>query len=327
MKYRTLGKTNWEISEIGLGTWQVGGKWGEPFDENLADRIIQTAIDQGINFIDTADVYSDGLSEKAVGKALKKCTDKIYVATKCGRRIQPHINEGYTPEVLRAFVENSLQNLQLDCIDLIQLHCPPSEVYDRPEIFDVFNSLKQEGKILALGVSVEKVDEALKAIEYNNVECIQIIYNMFRHKPDDTFMRIAKEKKIGVLARVPLASGLLSGKFSLDSTFGPDDHRSFNREGAAFDKGETFSGIPYELGIELSEKLSQRFGKNQLSTVALKWILMNEAVSCVIPGASHPDQVTQNVEASKYHDLNEDDILFVKNLYDQHVKHIIHPLW
>src|SRR5690606_37856026 len=265
MQYRKLGKTGWEISEIGLGTWQVGGKWGEPFDDKLADKIISTAIDNGINFIDTADVYSQGLSEKAVGKTIKKYTQRIYVATKCGRQIQPHLNEGYTVEKLKGFVEQSLQNMGLDCIDLIQLHCPPAEVYHRPEIFEGFEVLKKEGKIRSLGVSVEKVEEAMKAMEYKIVDCVQIIYNMFRHKPEESFFSAAQKNNIGILARVPLASGLLSGKFTKHSSFGPDDHRTFNREGAFFDKGETFYGIPFELGVELSEQLNQRFGKDQLS--------------------------------------------------------------
>jgi aryl-alcohol dehydrogenase-like predicted oxidoreductase len=208
MKYRKLGKTGFEVSEISLGTWQVGGKWGETFNPNNADRIINTAIDSGINFIDTADVYSEGLSEGAIGRVLGKRSERVYVATKCGRQLNPHTNEAYQPAALRNFVEASLKNMNLECLDLIQLHCPPAEVYYRPEIFELFDALKKEGKILHLGVSVEKVEEALKAIEFPNVCTVQIIFNMLRHRPSELFFKEAKRKDIGILARVPLASGL-----------------------------------------------------------------------------------------------------------------------
>jgi len=240
MTYRTLGKTNFNISEISLGTWQVGGKWGSAFDPNNAESILKTAIDSGINFIDTADVYSDGLSEKTVGKAVKSYQQKIYIATKCGRKFHPHIDASYTLAALRKSVEDSLQNIGVDHIDLIQLHCPPWETYYRPEIFDLFDKLKAEGKIGALGVSVEKVEQAIKAMEYENVTTIQIIFNMFRQRPSELFFDLAKDKNVGIIVRVPLASGLLTGTFSANTTFGADDHRTFNRNGDAFDKGETF---------------------------------------------------------------------------------------
>ncbi|MEM1121842.1 MAG: aldo/keto reductase, partial [Bacteroidota bacterium] len=214
MNYRRLGKTDFEVSEISLGTWQVGGKWGEKFDDQLADQIINKAIDSGVNFIDTADVYSAGLSETAVGRIVKKRKERIFVASKCGRQINPHVNAGYTPDILRKYVEDTLRRTGLERLDLIQLHCPPTEVYYRPEIFELFDRLKEQGKILHLGVSVEKVEEALKAIQFPNVTTVQIIFNLFRQRPADLFFAEASKKDVGVIVRVPLASGLLTGKFS-----------------------------------------------------------------------------------------------------------------
>ena len=328
MKYRTLGKTGFNISEISLGTWQVGGKWGSGFDHKLADQILNTALDEGINFIDTADVYEDGESEKAVGEIIKKSSERIYVATKCGRQINPHINEGYTPKVLRGYVEASLRRMNLECIDLIQLHCPPTEVYYRPEIFGEFEKLKEEGKILNLGVSVEKVEEAIKAIEFENVTTVQIIYNIFRQRPHEYLFEKAKEKNVGIIVRVPLASGLLTGKFTKDSNFEDGDHRKFNRNGAFFDKGETFSGIPYDVGIEAIEKLKSHLAQNvKLSDVALNWILNRREVSCIIPGASRADQITSNVHASSLADLNEKVIDTIDQIYDEHIKAYVHQRW
>ncbi len=245
MKKRILGKTGFEISEVSLGTWQVGGKWGSVFNHENADAILNTAVDNGVNFIDTADVYSDGESEKAVGRLVRSRSERIYIATKCGRKLSPHTDEAYQPKVLRKFVEDSLSNMGLETLDLIQLHCPPTETYYRPEIFELFDSLKKEGKILNLGVSVERVEEAMKAIDYENVTTVQIIFNMMRQRPAEQFFAEAAKYNIGILARVPLASGLLSGKFSVSTTFGKDDHRTFNRNGEAFDKGETFSGVDF----------------------------------------------------------------------------------
>jgi aryl-alcohol dehydrogenase-like predicted oxidoreductase len=239
MNYRKLGKTNFNISEISLGTWQVGGKWGSGFNDKTADELINTAIDNGVNFIDTADVYENGLSETAVGRVVRSRSERIYVATKCGRQINPHVNEGYQPKVLQKFVEDSLKRTGLETLDLIQLHCPPTEVYYRPEIFEMFDRLKDQGKIQNLGVSVEKVEEALKAIEYSNITTVQIIFNLFRQRPSQLFFSEAKKKDIGIIARVPLASGLLTGKFDAKTTFDAQDHRNFNRNGDAFDKGET----------------------------------------------------------------------------------------
>ncbi len=327
MKYRKLGKTGFNVSAVSLGTWQVGGKWGESFNDANADQIINTAIDSGINFIDTADVYSNGLSENAIGRVLKSRSERVYVATKCGRQLNPHVNEAYQPAVLRKFVEASLKNMNLECLDLIQLHCPPTQVYYRPEIFELFDTLKQEGKILNLGVSVEKVEEALKAIEYNNVCTIQIIFNMFRQRPSELFFKEAKRKDVGILARVPLASGLITGKFGKESVFSKDDHRNFNINGAAFDKGETFSGINYSIGLEAVAELKTIFPNQDLTAIALKWILMFDEVSCVIPGASNPQQALSNLKALDLPNLSDDEMEAVKAVYEKHIKYPVHFQW
>lgn len=328
MQFRTLGKTGINVSAISIGTWQVGGKWGSDFDNTNADTILNKAIDSGINFIDTADVYSDGESEKAVGRIVKSRSEKIYVATKCGRQIQPHVNEGYQPAVLRKYVEDSMKRLQLDTIDLIQLHCPPTQVYYRPEIFELFGQLKTEGKIQHLGVSVEKVEEALKAIEYDNVSTVQIIFNMFRQRPAELFFSEAKKKNVGIIVRVPLASGLLTGTFSADTDFTSGDHRQFNRNGEAFDKGETFSGIDYATGLAAVEALKEIFpDQANLAPVALKWILQFDAVSCIIPGASNTRQVDSNISALQMPDFTPEQLTAVQAVYEKYIKKAVHQLW
>jgi aryl-alcohol dehydrogenase-like predicted oxidoreductase len=328
MKYRKLGKTGFEISEISLGTWQVGGVWGDEFSHENADKILNSAFDAGINFIDTADVYGDGESEKAVGRFVKSRSERIFVATKCGRQLNPHTNEAYQPAVLRKFVENSLKNMGLETLDLIQLHCPPTEVFYRPEIFELFDRLKDEGKILNLGISVEKVEEALKGIEFDNVTTVQIIFNTFRQRPSELFFEQAKKKDIGVIVRVPLASGLLTGKFSKQSTFTAGDHRNFNRNGEMFDKGETFSGIDYETGLSAVEELKTLFpNQANLAPIALKWILGFDAVSTIIPGASRPEQVSANVAALDFPELNAEQISQMNSIYEKHIKRLVHHLW
>ncbi|WBL43734.1 aldo/keto reductase [Algoriphagus halophytocola] len=328
MNYRILGKTGWKVSEIGLGTWQVGGGWGSPFDPKVAEEILHTAFDSGINFVDTADVYDAGLSEAAVGEAVRQRSEKIYVATKCGRRIQPHINETYTIEKLRRHVEDSLRNTGLNRLDLIQLHCPPSSVYQRDEIFALFEKLKAEGKIAAMGVSVEQVEEAKMAMEYDIVSSVQVIYNMFRLKPADELFPLAKEKNVGLIVRVPLASGLLAGKINADTTFSHDDHRYFNREGKAFDKGETFSGVPLERAFPAIEELKGVFGAEvPLASLALRWILMQEQVSTVIPGASKISQLESNVKASELPGLTPGQMKAVQEVYDKHIREAVHHLW
>ncbi|MEL6255193.1 MAG: aldo/keto reductase [Bacteroidota bacterium] len=327
MNYRTLGKTKWKISDVSLGTWQVGGKWGRPFDPKRANEIIRTAIDNGVNFIDTADVYSDGLSEQAVAKAVKESSEKVFIASKCGRRLNPHIADGYNRENITRFVDNSLQRMKIETIDLIQLHCPPTEVYDRPEVFEVLDDLRTAGKIRRYGVSVEKVEEAMKAITYPNVATVQIIFNLFRLKPAEEFFAAAQKANVGILARVPLASGLLSGKMNLDTKFGEHDHRNFNRNGEAFDKGETFSGVDYALGLKVVKEYIRLFGEEYLVQHALRWILMHEAISCVIPGASSVDQVLSNVMASEIPALPEMAMNDVRKVYDTHVREHVHHLW
>lgn len=328
MQYRQLGKTGFEVAEIALGTWQVGGKWGSPFDAANAERILHEAIDKGVNFIDTADVYSNRLSEKTVGKVVRERSERIYVATKCGRFINPHINESYTPQAVREYVETSLKNTGLEVLDLIQLHCPPTAVYYRPEIFEAFERMKEEGKILNLGVSVEKVEEALKAIEYENVTTVQIIFNMFRHRPSELFFKEAQRRNVGIIARVPLASGLLTGKYSANTAFGKDDHRNFNRNGEAFDKGETFSGIHYEKGLAAVTQLKQLFpGVANLAPLALRWILNFDAVSTVIPGASRVEQVHSNLSAYDYPDFTSAQWEGINTIYETYIKSDVHHLW
>jgi aryl-alcohol dehydrogenase-like predicted oxidoreductase len=329
MKYRRLGKTGFDVSEVSLGTWQVGGKWGEDFNHANAEKIIHHAIDQGVNFIDTADVYADGLSEKVVAKVVKSRAENVYVATKCGRRTQPHTADAFSPEKLVSFVEDSLKNTGLEKLDLIQFHCPPSEIYDRPEYFETFDKLKQEGKIRNLGVSVEKVDEALKAIEYPNVASVQIIFNMFRPKPAEEFFQKAAQKNVGIIARVPLASGLLTGKFSKNTKFEKGDHRHFNRNGEAFDKGETFSGVAYEKGLQAVDELQRIFAerKEAITDIALKWVLMYPEVSTVIVGASRPEQALENVKASEMLPLREYEMQKVKEVYDTYFRAEIHAQW
>ncbi len=328
MNYRKLGKTGFKVSEISLGTWQVGGKWGSEFNDYNAERILNSAIDKGINFIDTADVYSNGLSETAVGRVVRSRSERIYVASKCGRQISPHVNEGYKPGVLVKYVEESLKRTGLKTLDLIQLHCPPTEVYYRPEIFATFEKLKEQGKILNLGVSVEKVEEALKAIEYPNVTTVQIIFNLFRQRPAELFFREAAKKNIGIIVRVPLASGLLTGLFNASTKFGKDDHRNFNREGKAFDKGETFSGINYELGLKAVQELKSLFpGANNLAPVALKWILQHKEVSCVIPGASKPEHVLTNLSVLNLPGLTEKQVSAMNEIYTRYLKPEVHQRW
>ena len=328
MQNRTLGKTNISVSSISIGTWQVGGKWGADFSHANADSILKKAVDAGINFIDTADVYSDVESEKAVGRLVRIRKEKIYVATKCGRQLNPHVNEAYQVPVIRKFVENSLTNMGLETIDLIQLHCPPTPVYYRPEIFEVFDRLKEEGKIQNMGVSVEKVEEALKAIEYDNVTTVQIIFNMFRQRPAELFFKEAKKKNIGIIIRVPLASGLLTGKFSTDTSFTAGDHRKFNRSGDAFDKGETFSGIDYETGLAAVAALKEIFpGQDNLAPLALKWILQFDEVSCIIPGASSDQQVDSNLSTFDVPEFTAAQLQAVQQVYEKYIKKSVHQLW
>jgi aryl-alcohol dehydrogenase-like predicted oxidoreductase len=328
MNYRTLGKTGLKVSEISLGTWQTGGKWGTSFNEKNADKILNCAIDNGVNFIDTADVYSGGLSEIAVGRVIRSRSEKVYVATKCGRQINPHVSEGYQPGILKKYIEDSLRRTGLETLDLVQLHCPPTEVYYRPEVFQMFDRLIEDGKILFFGVSVEKVEEALKAIEYPNVSTIQIIFNLFRQRPSELFFSEAARRNTGIIVRVPLASGLLTGLYNSDTIFEAGDHRNFNRMGEAFDKGETFSGINYELGLKAVNELKTLFpGVINLAPLALKWILNFKEVSCIIPGASKVDHVLSNLSVYDISPLSKEQIQAMNNIYNKYIKSEVHYLW
>jgi len=328
MKYRTLGKTGFEVSEVSLGTWQVGGRWGEPFSDSNAEAIVNRAIDLGVNFIDTADVYGGTRSEAAVARVVKARREEVRIATKCGRKISPHVSAGYTVEALAGFVDDSLRNMGLETIDLIQLHCPPTEVYYRPEIFALFDRLRQAGKIHRLGVSVEKVEEAIKAIEYPNVTTVQIIFNMFRQRPADLFFAEAKRRKVGILTRLPLSSGLLAGKMTRASSFAPEDHRAGNRQGEWFDRGETFSGVDFETGLQVVEELRPLVPPGYtLAQFAMRWILMFEAVTCAIPGAKRPAQEEENARAADMPPLSEETMRKVRDIYEKRIKEQVHQYW
>ena len=327
MQYRRLGRTGWDVSAISFGAWAIGGTWGSVKDEESL-AALHKAIDMGVNFIDTADVYGDGRSERLISQVLKERSETIYVATKAGRRLDPHVADGYNRENLTAFIERSLKNLDVDALDLVQLHCPPTEVYYRPEVFEVMDDLQQQGKIKHYGVSVEKVEEALKAIEFPNVKTVQIIFNMFRLRPSELFFQEAKKREIGILARVPLASGMLTGKMKAETKFEEDDHRRFNRQGEAFDKGETFSGVDYNLGLEAVEELKKILPENMsLVQGALRWILMFDAVTCAIPGAKRPDQAEQNFSAADLPALSDEAMEGVKGIYEKYIKNPVHYLW
>jgi len=327
MQYRELGRTAWKVSEISFGAWAIGADWGSVDDrESLA--ALHRAIDLGVNFIDTADVYGDGHSEQLIARVRKERPEELIVATKAGRRLSPHVADGYNAENLTRFVERSLRNLETDCLDLVQLHCPPSEVYYRPEVFGALDDLVQAGKIRYYGVSVEKIEEALKAIEYPNVQTVQIIFNMFRHRPTEVFFPEAKRRKVGILARVPLASGLLTGKMTRESSFPADDHRNFNRYGQSFDRGETFSGVDFESGLDAVEELKSLAPEGAtMAQLALRWILMFDAVSCAIPGAKRPDQAEDNVYAADLPPLTEQQMALVQEVYDKYIRAQVHHRW
>lgn len=328
MNYRNLGETGMRVSEISLGTWAFGGDWGTVGDDD-AYAALNRAIDLGVNFLDTADVYGDGRSEKLIGKLLRdRPDDEIFVATKAGRRLDPHTAEGYNAENLTAFVERSLENLGVEALDLLQLHCPPTTAYRQDETFEALDGLQRAGKIKNYGVSVEKVEEARMALEYPGVSTVQIIFNIFRQKPAVEFFPLAEERDIGVLARVPLASGLLSGKMSPDRDFPENDHRNFNREGAAFDRGETFSGVPFERGIEAAEELKELVPEGYtLAQFALRWILTHPAVSCAIPGAKRPDQAEDNIAAADMPELSDEAMSRASEVYDAAIRPEVHHLW
>ena len=327
MQYRELGRTGWKISAISFGAWAIGGAWGSVNDdESLA--ALKHALDRGVNFFDTADVYGDGRSERLLAKLRKETGGGFYVATKAGRRLDPHTTAGYNRQNLTAFVERSLKNLQSEAIELLQLHCPPTEVYYLPEVFGVLDDLVRAGKLRYYGVSVEKVEEALKAIEYPGVQSVQIIFNVFRQRPAELFFGEAQRRRVGILARVPLASGMLAGKLTRSSTFAVDDHRAFNRHGEAFDRGETFSGVDYETGLQSVEALRALVPpRATLAQMALRWILMFPAVTCAIPGAKRPEQVEENVTAADLPSLSPETMNAIQRLYDERIRPLVHHYW
>jgi aryl-alcohol dehydrogenase-like predicted oxidoreductase len=327
MNYREFGRTGWQVSEVGFGAWAIGADWGTvDNEESLA--ALHRAIDLGVNLIDTADVYGDGRSERLVAQVRNERIESIHIITKAGRRLSPHTADGYNAENLTRFVERSLKNLDTDCLDLVQLHCPPTEVYYRPEVFGALDDLVEAGKIQYYGVSVEKVEEALKAIEYPGVQSVQIIFNMFRHRPAELFFAEAKKRGVAILPRVPLASGLLTGKMTRQTTFSDDDHRKYNRHGEAFDRGETFSGVDYETGLNAVEELKKIVPEGAtMAQFALRWILMFDAVSCVIPGGKRPSQVEDNVNASALPPLADEQMVAVRAIYDKYIREQVHHRW
>ncbi len=328
MRRRPLGRTGFEVSEIGFGAWAIGADWGQ-VDDDAAAATIDAALDAGVNFFDTADVYGDGLSERRIASARARHTGAhMVVATKAGRRLSPHVADGYNAANLTGFVDRSLQNLNVDSLDLVQLHCPPTDVYYRPEVFAAMDALVTAGKVRHYGVSVEKVEEALKAIEYPGVETVQIIFNIFRQRPAELFFREAAARGVGVIVRVPLASGLLSGKMTRATSFPADDHRNYNRHGDAFDVGETFAGVGFEEGLAAAEELAALVPEGvTMAQVALRWILMFDAVSTVFPGAKTPAQAQQNAAAAALAPLDEATMAAIGELYRRTVAPAVHHRW
>jgi aryl-alcohol dehydrogenase-like predicted oxidoreductase len=327
MNYRELGRTGWKVSEISLGTWAIGGAWGT-VDDKESIVALHRSLDLGVNFFDTADVYGDGRSERLLAQLRKERREEFHVATKAGRRLDPHIASGYNRQNLTSFVERSLKNLKTEALDLLQLHCPPTEVYYLPEVFGVLDDLVKAGKLRYYGVSVEKVEEALKAIEYPEVQSVQIIFNIFRQRPAELFFSEAQRRKVGILARVPLASGLLTGKLTPDSKFAKDDHRAFNRHGESFDRGETFSGLDYGTGLQAVEALRPLVPSGQtMAQMALRWILMFPAVTCAIPGAKRPQQAEENILAASLPALTDSSMAKISEIYDRYVRPRVHYYW
>jgi len=327
MNYRPLGRTSWKVSEISFGAWAIGGAWGHVSEED-AMRTLHRAVDCGVNFIDTADVYGNGRSECLVARLKKERKEEVIVATKAGRRLPQQILEGYTRQNLTSWVEDSLRNLATDTLDLLQLHCPPTELYYHPEVFAILDDLASAGKIRYYGVSVERVEEALKAIEFPGVQSVQIIFNCFRQRPAGVFFEQARKRQVGILARVPLASGMLTGKLRADSTFAEDDHRTFNRHGERFDVGETFAGVNYSAGLEAVEEIRRLLPAGvSMSQFALRWILMFDAVSCAIPGGRRPEQVAENCRASALPPLSTEAIVEIRQIYDAKIRPLVHQRW
>jgi len=328
MQYRPLGRTGWQVSTISFGAWAIGGTWGD-VDDTESMAALHRALDLGVNFFDTADVYGDGRSERLLARLRRERPGVAFrVATKAGRRLSPHVAAGYTKANLQAFVERSLANLQAETLDLVQLHCPPTEVYYMPEVFGALDDFVRAGKLRHYGVSVEKIEEALKAIEYPGVQTVQIIFNCLRQRPAGLFFEQAAKRGVGILARLPLSSGLLGGKLTRETHFASDDHRSFNRQGAAFDRGETFSGLDYDRALEAVEALRPLVPAGcTMAQFAMRWILMHPAVSCAIPGAKRPQQVEENVAAADLPALSPEAMAAVARIYDTYARAEVHDRW
>jgi aryl-alcohol dehydrogenase-like predicted oxidoreductase len=326
MKFRKFADLDWNVSEIGLGCWAIGSEWGEVLETDARD-VLKTSLDKGVNFFDTADVYGDGRSEKFVGELIKSTSEKIYVATKSGRRLDPHTAQGYNIKNIEGFIDRSLINLGVDCIDLLQLHCPPSEICPKKETYEMLDEIVQKGKISHYGVSVEKVSEAMDAIQFSNVKSIQIIFNIFRQKPSEVFFKEAAKNKVAIIARVPLASGMLTGKMNKDSIFPKNDHRNYNISGEAFDIGETFSGVNFDKGLKAVEKLKELLPSDfSLTDLALKWILMHKEVTVVIPGAKNKKQAESNILASDKEEISE-IISNINTIYEDLIKFDVQNRW
>jgi aryl-alcohol dehydrogenase-like predicted oxidoreductase len=328
METRVLGRTGRAVSAVGLGAWQLGGDWGEV---GAADALatLHGAVDAGITFLDTADVYGDGRSERLIGTFLRERTDvDVLVATKAGRRADPHVADAYTADALRSWVGRSLDNLGVDALDLLQLHCPPPQVYGRDEVFDALDDLVAEGLLRAYGVSVETCDEALAVIDRPGVASVQLILNVFRRKPLERVLPAAREAGVGIIARVPLASGLLSGRYTRETTFAPDDHRTYNRDGSAFDVGETFAGVPFEVGVEAAAAFAGLTPAGMTpAQFALRWILDQPGVTTVIPGARSPEQARANAAAAELPPLDPEHLAALEHLYDRDIRRHVHHRW
>ncbi|UWM77038.1 aldo/keto reductase [Rhizobium sp. WSM4643] len=328
MKHHAFGRMSFTVTNVGFGAWQIGGSWGD-ISEADGRAALNAALDAGMTFIDTADVYGDGRSEKIIADVLKtRGGERPMVATKAGRRLNPHVAEGYTKANLEGFIDRSLTNLAVDSLDLVQLHCPPREVLYQPEVFEGLNALQKAGKIKGYGVSVEKVEDGLKAIEYPGVVSIQIIYNIFRQRPDHLFFQEARRRNVAIIARVPLASGLLSGKITRDTHFASDDHRNFNRNGEAFDVGETFAGVPFEVGLQAVEEVRKLVPAGAtMAAFALRWILMSDAVTVVIPGARNGEQARANAAAADLAPLSADVMAATREIYERLIAPHVHQRW
>ncbi|RWX13374.1 aldo/keto reductase [Rhizobium hidalgonense] len=328
MKHHAFGRMPFTVTNVGFGAWQIGGSWGD-ISEADGGAALKAALDAGMTFIDTADVYGDGRSEKIIADVLKtRGGQRPMVATKAGRRLNPHVAEGYSKANLEGFIDRSLENLAVDSLDLVQLHCPPREVLYQPEVFESLDALQKAGKIKGYGVSVEKVEDGLKAIEYPGVVSIQIIYNIFRQRPDHLFFQEARRRNVAIIARVPLASGLLSGKITRETHFASDDHRHFNRNGEAFDVGETFAGVPFEVGLQAVEEVRKLVPAGAtMAAFALRWILMAEAVTVVIPGARNGEQARANADAADLAPLSADVMAATREIYERLIAPHVHQRW